>query len=112
MVIGELFFRADGLREGMRMFGKMVTDFRFTGFFAQTAEISFDRKDALITAITVMIVFAVSLMNEKGICLRAEIAKKPVALRWAIWYTLILYILIFGAYGTGYVPVDPMYANF
>ena len=112
VVIGELFFRADGLREGMRMFGKMVTDFRFTGFFAQTAEISFDRKDALITAITVLIVFAVSLMNEKGICLRAEIAKKPVALRWAIWYTLILYILIFGAYGTGYVPVDPMYANF
>lgn len=112
VVIGELFFRADGLREGMRMFGKMVTDFRFTGFFAQTAEISFDRKDALITAITVLIVFAVSLMNEKGICLRAEIAKKPVALRWAIWYTLILYILIFGAYGPGYVPVDPMYANF
>ena len=112
VVIGELFFRADGLREGMRMFGRMVTDFRFTNFLTQTAGISFDRKDALITAVTVLIVFAVSLMNEKGICLRAEIAKKPTALRWVIWYTLILYILIFGAYGTGYVPVDPMYANF
>ena len=53
-----------------------------------------------------------SLLNEKGICVREALQKKPTPVRWAVLYALILYIIIFGAYGVGYVPVDPMYANF
>ena len=59
-----------------------------------------------------VIVFVVSLLNERGIVVRDALEKKPTALRWAVLYALILYIIIFGAYGKGYVPVDPMYANF
>ena len=44
--------------------------------------------------------------------IRGSLNRKPTALRWAVWYALILFILIFGAYGVGYIPVDPMYANF
>ena len=53
-----------------------------------------------------------SFLQEKGVEIRGSLNRKPTALRWAVWYALILFILIFGAYGVGYIPVDPMYANF
>ena len=113
VVIGELFFRADGLRAGLFMFGRMVTNFRFSSINGELLKaLSIDGKDFLIVGVTVLIVFIVSLLNEKGICVRKALAEKPLPVRWAVLYALILYIIIFGAYGVGYVPVDPMYANF
>ena len=108
VVIGELFFRALGLQSGFIMFHRMVTDFSFTF----SGNLGIDGKDILITALTLIIVFTVSLLNERGIAVREALQKQKKALRWAVFLGLILYILIFGAYGYGYVPVDPMYANF
>ena len=113
VVVGELFFRAEGLRAGLRMFRKMVTDFRFDSIsLSMLKELRIDPQDFLIVGVTMAIVFVVSLLNERGIVVREALEKKPAALRWAVLYALILYILIFGAYGKGYVPVNPMYANF
>ena len=113
VVVGELFFRAEGLRAGLRMFRKMVTDFRFDSISIPMLKgLSIDPQDFFIVGVTMVIVFVVSLLNERGIVVRDALEKKPTALRWAVLYALILYIIIFGAYGKGYVPVDPMYANF
>ena len=91
----------------------MMTDFRFSTVNADLLKtLGTDPKDFLIVGVTVAILFAVSLAKERGVEVRQWIAGKPLALRWAIWYGLIFYILIFGAYGVGYIPVDPMYANF
>lgn len=113
VVIGELFFRAEGLRIGLSMFARMVTDFRFSPINAEMLKpLRIDPQDFLIVGITLMIVFAVSLLNERGIRVRQALQKQPTVLRWAILYGLIFYIITFGAYGVGYIPVNPMYANF
>lgn len=44
--------------------------------------------------------------------MRGAIAKRNVVIRWVAVYALIMFIIIFGAYGKGYVAVDPIYANF
>lgn len=113
VVIGELFFRADGLRAGLYMFGKMVSDFRFSTIHPELLKsLGIDGADFLIVGVTLGIVFAVSLLNEKGIVVRQSLRKQNVCVRWALLYALIFYIVIFGAYGRGYIPVNPMYANF
>lgn len=113
VVIGELFFRAEGLGNGLAMFFQMVTDFRFSTVTVDLLKtLSIDPMDFLIVGITLVIVLIVSLMNEKGIIVRHSLQKHHTAIRWAVLYALIFYIIIFGAYGKGYVPVNPMYANF
>ena len=53
-----------------------------------------------------------NVMKEKGISPREWIAQRHVVIRWSIFFAMILVIVIFGAYGTGYIPIDPIYANF
>lgn len=113
VVIGELFFRAEGLRIGLSMFTRMVTDFRFSSISAEMLKtLSIDPQDFLIVGITLMIVLAVSLLKERGVQIRQVLQKQHILLRWAVIYALIFYIITFGAYGVGYIPVNPMYANF
>lgn len=113
VVIGELFFRAEGLQAGLQMFGKMVTDFSFSTLNAQALEaFNLDFYDIAIVLFTVAVIFVISILNEKGQSIREWITHRPLVARWAILYAWILFVLIFGAYGHGYVSVDPIYANF
>lgn len=113
VVIGELFFRAQGLRAGIHMFIKICTNFSLVSFTDSTVfSIGMDRQDFIIVVIAVMTVFVISIIKEKGLSVREHISKEPIVLRWSLYYMLILFIVVFGAYGTGYVPVDPIYANF
>ena len=113
VVIGELFFRAESLSAGFYMFRKIFTDFSFRSVLNEFTNISgIDLPDLMIVFVTVLIVFTVSLINEKGISLRLVLAKQNLAVRWAVLYTMIVFIIIFGAYGFGYTAVDPLYAQF
>lgn len=111
--IGELFFRAVTLSSGFAMFGKIFSSFTLAS--VQNGDIfktGMDLQDFIIVAIAVSLVFIVSLLQEKGIKLSEIYYKKNVAVRFAVIYALILFIVIFGAYGRGYVPVEPIYAGF
>ena len=113
VVIGELFFRAEGLRAGFAMFKKMITDFSFSSINDELLKkLGIDFFDFAIVAITLVIIFAVSLANERKISVREVIDKQKITLRYIVFLGLITYIIIFGAYGAGYVPVAPIYANF
>ena len=113
VIIGELFFRARGLKAGMNLFSRMVSDFSFGSLDEKLLkQLNADKYDFIIVGITLILILTVSIMNEKGIKIRESLAKKNIVLRWAVLYALVLYIIIFGAYGLGYAPVDPMYAQY
>lgn len=113
VIIGEMFFRANGLVKGLEMLKKIFTEFSLSSFAdGQIFNLGIDKYDFFIVIVTVVIVFIISCLNEKGINIREELNNKPIVLRWAVWYLLILYIVVFGAYGLEYAPVDPLYAQF
>ena len=108
-----MFFRAPGLKAGLSMFHKILTDFRFPAVTSELGKkLHLDGPDLLIVGAALLIVWIVSILNEKGVGIRESLSKKNTAVRWAALYAFILFIVIFGAYGVGYIPVDPIYANF
>ena len=111
--IGELFFRAAGLKVGLEMFGKMITNFSLEQIQNGTVlNLGIDIHDFIIMGVIVAVIFVISLFKEKGINIREAIAKKNIIIRWSLYYTLIIAIIVFGSYGLGIVALDPMYANF
>lgn len=111
--IGELFFRANGLKAGIEMFKIMITKFSFKAITSgELLNLGLDIKDIVVILIFTVIMIIVGALKEKGINVREVIGKRNIVLRWAIYYTLILSVIILGAYGVGYIPVDPMYANY
>ena len=121
VVLGEIIFRADNMAMAGRMLRRIFTDFGnpFSKYYSikdtlitLVGSINYNIRDLYIVAVAAVIILAVSILQERGVSLRESLQKRPVWLRWCVWYALILFILIFGAYGAGYVAVDPMYANF
>lgn len=110
VVFGELFFRAETLGIGLKMFGKIFTAFSFK--HTKLFKLGMTIGDFIIVGVTLIIVLVVSIIREKGINIREKIASRPIVLRWIIYYAVVLYLLIFGAYGGAYIPIDPIYANF
>ncbi len=113
VMIGELFFRAHGLRAGLAMFGRICTSFHGQTLFDGTLlKMGMDGADYVIIALFLILVLWVSIQHEKGISIRDRIAAQPTALRWTVYYALLLAVVLFGAYGPGYVGIDPIYAGF
>ena len=95
------------------MFVKMITNFSFEQIQNGTVlNLGIDLHDFIIMGVMVVVITIISLLKEKGINIRESISKKNVVLRWSLYYTLIIAIIVFGSYGLGIVPLDPMYANF
>lgn len=111
--VGELFFRAESLTAGLNMFRRIFTSFSLSSLRdGSLFTFSMDKYDFLIVFVTVMILFVLGILQERGVSVRRTISQKNVVVRFAVWYALIMYIVIFGAYGLGYIPVDPIYAGF
>lgn len=113
VIIGELFFRAETLSEGLSMFSHMINNFTFnTNLFEVIKHLKISVYDIVVVILAVIIVTMISHFKEKDKNIRETIAQLPVVWRWAFWYAVIIGVMLFGAYGGHYVPVDPIYANF
>ena len=113
VVIGELFFRAHGLKEGFEMFGKIFTHFSLNGIKnGVIAKTGLDHLDIIVVIVSIAIVFVFSILKEKNVDIREKLAEMPIAVRWLILVGAIAAVIIFGAYGGEYAPVAPMYADF
>ncbi|MBP3892766.1 MAG: MBOAT family protein [Atopobiaceae bacterium] len=110
--VGELFFRANSLGDGIAMFSRILTGFSLRSFADGTVFACMSRADFAASLLFIPLVFLYDLAYERGHDLRSLIEQKGFVVRWAIWIAIVMTVVIFGAYGIGYIPVDPMYAQY
>lgn len=110
---GMMLFRAVSVSEWGGMTARIFTDFRAADLVNGTAlTLGMDIHDFAVTAAGVAVMFIVSVMQERGVAVRQYVAAKPLALRWTLYFALVLAVVIFGAYGIGYDAVDFIYGQF
>ena len=111
--IGELFFRAEGLKNGLKMAWRMVTDWSFSPILkGNLFAYGIDGPDTVLVALFLVFLLVVGIMQERGVKLGETLVSKSWPMRIAVYYAAICFLVIFGAYGIGYIPVDPIYAGF
>lgn len=110
--VGELFFRANGLNAGLAMFAQMVGSFSLDSFTnGALLHLGLDIHDYLIIGVVLVVVLGVGIAKERGGDPIAFVRSRT-ALRWAVPLGLLTAVVVFGAYGAGYAPVAPLYAQF
>ncbi len=111
--IGMLIFRADTINQAFSMIKSVFTGFDLSVLMpGHKNGIGLALADYLVIVLSVIILFVVGLVKEKGVDIRKEVSSLPFALKFVIYMASIFAVIIFGAYGEGYGVVDLIYANF
>jgi alginate O-acetyltransferase complex protein AlgI len=111
--IGEMFFRASSFHDGIAMFQKLATSFSLDSLASSAVVgVGMDIYDFAIVAIFAAIVLICDILAERGANVVDATANRNAPVRWTACILLVFSVIVFGAYGYGYAPVDPMYAQY
>lgn len=113
VVVGELFFRAQGLDTGISMFWQICSNFSLASFESGSVlSVGMDVQDYFAVGFGAIVIFCIGLVKERGIDVTERLSKSPTGVKCGIWLALAMSIVLFGAYGANYAPLDPIYAQF
>ncbi len=108
--IGRIFFRAESIQHALGLIGSI-----FTKPGSITAELiastGFTKDDVVISAVAVLVLLVVDILQEK-MSVRDALAKQSLVIRWPILYALIIAIIVFGIYGPNYDASSFIYEQF
>ena len=110
--IGDLFFRAKNVPVAFRMLKLSVSTWN-PGVLWNGAmlNLGLGRVEFIIVIVSLFILLAVSLLQQKG-SVRDMIAARKLPIRWLIWYILLFWVILFGSYGPEYNAADFIYQGF
>lgn len=97
--------------QGLSLLGGTFSNWSFADFAAQTTAVM-EPLEWIIAGAGCLIVLVIDLICEKKIDVCAGLAKTRFFIRWPVVLLLILAIVTFGVYGTGYDGAAFLYTQF
>ena len=113
ITIAWVFFRAPDTASALLMLKEVVTDpapWIFTN--DSIFWLIMDQKECIMLVLSVCLLFAVSLAQERGRSVSAKIAGLKLPARWAVYLFTIWILWIYGSYGSGFQAGDFIYGGF
>lgn len=110
--IGDLFFRAASVGDAFAMLRESVSVFNPNVLWdGSILLLGLDAVEMGITILSLLLLCVVSVLQQKeGV--RDRIARKPLPLRWILWYALLFGVILLGCYGPGYSASEFIYQGF
>ncbi len=114
VLIGYVFDVAPSFQQGMMTIGRFFTNQDLERGRNEILKLGINWKDYVLLGVCVVIIWAVSMIQEKhsDTTIREMLDKKPFILRWLVFFFLIMAVIIFGIYGSGYAASDFVYMQF
>lgn len=110
--VGDLFFRADSLGDAFAMLRGAVRVWNPQILWdGSVLQLGLDGIETGVAVLSLLLLWAVSLKQRKE-PVRESIAKKPLPLRWVLWYALLFAVILLGYYGPGYSAAEFIYQGF
>ena len=99
--------------EYFRRVGSVFTTFNWHILWDGTMmKLGLSGLDYAVLSGSIVVLFAVSLFQEKHGSFRKALAEKPAALRYALIFTMFLVVILMGSYGIGYDASNFIYNQF
>lgn len=106
-----IFFRSDSVTTALRMTKRLIFNWDSTPL-SSLLNLGLDVNDFIILAVSLVLLFTVSVLRAKKIPVREKTAKAPLPIRWIIYLAVFMAVLVFGIYGPGYSDASFIYMNF
>lgn len=106
-----IFFRSPDTTAANAAISKIFTDFGSINF-AKMTDFGVDTQNAVALFCAVLLLFAVSIFQEKNNDIVAGIEKLIFPARWTVYLLLLFAVLIFGIYGPGFDASQFIYFQF
>lgn len=111
--VGRFFSRGISFKVSMHMMISAFRDYNpWILWDGSLLELGIDLPNMMLLFMSLLLLFTVSVFQEKGYHLRETLAKQHIVFRWIVYYAAIFAILIFGIYGQGFDKTDFIYQGF
>ena len=108
-----IIFRADSLRTGLSMIRSIFTVFNPWILTDDSLfRLGLGWKEVILLIVCLLILLAVSLLQEKGVRIRERVLSCSLPVRWGIYIGAVLFIMVFGTYGWGFDARSFIYGGF
>ncbi len=111
-----LFFRANSMADAKLLLTKLFTTpivpikmLINDGFFF---ELGVNRQNFFVLLICLAVLVIADVCRYKGICIREKILSAALPIRWCLSIGAVLFVLVFGIWGSGYEATQFIYFQF
>jgi len=108
-----VFFRSESL-QAVKIFIKRIFTKWNPEIFIDGTLTSFgiDLKDWCVLLTAMLIVLVIEIFQYNGVSIYAKLQKNNIVIRWAVYYLILIILLVFGMYGTAYDVNNFIYFRF
>lgn len=108
-----IFFRANTMQDAVHIVGSLFRGWSWQVLFDETfLHLGFTQSDWIILLVSLVVLFVVGLMQEKGISVLETVKRQQVWLRWGLYLTALFVVLLFGIYGPSFAASSFIYFQF
>ncbi|WP_168356746.1 MBOAT family O-acyltransferase [Petralouisia muris] len=113
VMLAWIIFRANNLKTGLQMIKSMFVIHNPWIFFNdELFSLGLEWKEWRVLLISIIILIYVSSRQESGLYLSEIILSRSIYVRWLLYVSIILSIMVFGTYGYGFDVHDFIYGGF